>query len=59
MTVSPKVIADYVGTYQLAPGVLNSITMKNGQLMTQLMGQNQFPLFAESDTRFFRWWPRK
>ncbi len=53
VTVSPKVIADYVGTYQLAPSLFNSITVKNGQLMTQLTGQNQFPLFAESDTRFF------
>jgi pimeloyl-ACP methyl ester carboxylesterase len=51
--VSPKVIADYVGTYTLGPGVLVAMTVKDGQLMTQLTGQDQFPMFAESDTRFF------
>jgi len=51
--VPPKVLADYVGTYQLGSGLSNSITVKNGQLMTQLTGQDQFPMFAESDTMFF------
>jgi hypothetical protein len=29
------------------------MTLENGQLMTQATGQPKFPLFAESETRFF------
>ena len=53
VAVSPNVIADYVGTYTLGPRVLVAMTVKDGQLMTQVTGQDQFPMFAESDTRFF------
>jgi hypothetical protein len=29
------------------------MTLENGQLMTQATGQGKFPLFAESETKFF------
>ncbi len=29
------------------------MTVEEGQLMTQITGQPKFPLFAESETRFF------
>jgi CubicO group peptidase (beta-lactamase class C family) len=53
VTVSPKLLADYVGAYQLAPSVSMDITLEGGQLITRLTGQGKVPLFAESDTKFF------
>ena len=53
VTVAPKVLADYPGTYQLAPGVSMDVTLESGQLITQVTGQGKVPLFAESDTKFF------
>jgi CubicO group peptidase (beta-lactamase class C family) len=43
----------YVGTYVLAPRVQNTIALIDGQLTTQLTGQSAFPIFAESETKFF------
>ncbi|MHB1857048.1 MAG: serine hydrolase [Acidobacteriaceae bacterium] len=51
--VPAKILNDYVGTYQLAPNFSITMTVENGQLMTQATGQPKFPLFAESDTKFF------
>jgi CubicO group peptidase (beta-lactamase class C family) len=51
--VSPEVLAKYVGTYELAPGVEVTMTVEGGRLMTQITGQPKFELFAESETRFF------
>jgi CubicO group peptidase (beta-lactamase class C family) len=52
-TVSPKILADYVGTYELSPTFSVVMTLEGGQLMTQATQQPKFPLFAESDTKFF------
>ncbi len=51
--VPEKILQDYVGTYQLAPNFALTMTLENGQLMTQATGQPKFPLFAESETKFF------
>jgi CubicO group peptidase (beta-lactamase class C family) len=51
--VKPEVLAQYAGVYELQPGVEATMTVQNGQLMTQITGQPQFPMFAESETRFF------
>ena len=51
--VPEKILQDYVGTYQLAPNFSLTMTLENGQLMTQATGQPKFPLYAESETRFF------
>lgn len=51
--VDPTVLARYVGKYELAPGLLFDIKVADGQLKLQLGDQPQFPLFAESETRFF------
>ncbi len=51
--VPVKILNDYVGTYQLAPDFYITMTVENGQLMTQATHQPKFPLFAESDTKFF------
>ncbi len=51
--VAPEVLAGYIGTYQLAPGMLFDITLADGQLQLRLGDQPRFPLYAESDARFF------
>jgi hypothetical protein len=53
ITVSPKILAQYVGTYELRPGLDLMITLEGDQLMAQATSQPKFPLFAESETKFF------
>jgi CubicO group peptidase (beta-lactamase class C family) len=48
-----EALAAYVGTYELTPQVKMMMTLDGGQLMTQLSGQPKFPVFAESETKFF------
>ena len=58
--VSPKEIAldttvleRYVGQYQLAPGVLITITRNGNRLFAQLTGQPAIEVFASSEREFF------
>lgn len=51
--VDEKILAGYVGTFQLQPGFDLVVTVENGQLMTQATGQDKIPLFAASDDTFF------
>jgi CubicO group peptidase (beta-lactamase class C family) len=53
ITVSPATLEKYVGTYELMPNFDIVVTLEGGQLMTQATGQSKFPLFAESETKFF------
>jgi CubicO group peptidase (beta-lactamase class C family) len=53
ITVAPEILAQYVGTYELAPKVKMMIRLEDGQLISQLSGQGKVPLFAASETRFF------
>ena len=53
ITVPPKVLAEYVGTYELTPNFSIVMTLEDGHLMTQATNQPKFPLFAESETMFF------
>ena len=53
ITVSPEILKQYVGTYELAPTFSIAVTLENGQLMTQATSQQKLPLFAESETMFF------
>ena len=46
-------MADYVGVYELAPGFEMTVTLEDGQLHVQATGQPRFPVFAESETKFF------
>jgi CubicO group peptidase (beta-lactamase class C family) len=46
-------LSKYVGTYDLAPGVNMMMRLVGDHLTTQLTGQQQFPVFAESETKFF------
>ena len=53
ITVSPAALAAFPGTYELQPGFAIVITLEGDQLMAQATGQPKFPLFAETETRFF------
>ena len=46
-------LSKYVGSYELAPGAHMMIRLAGDHLTTQLPGQQQFPIFAESETKFF------
>ena len=53
ITLAPKILEQYVGTYELAPKINMMITLEGGQLITQVSGQGKVPLFAMSETKFF------
>jgi hypothetical protein len=53
IALSPQILAKYVGTYKLTPELDLMITLEGDQLFTQASGQAKFPLFAETETRFF------
>lgn len=53
IAVPPKILAKYVGSYELHPDLVLVVTLENGQLMAQPTGQPKAPIFAESETKFF------
>jgi CubicO group peptidase (beta-lactamase class C family) len=53
ITVPREILQKYVGTYELKPDFDLVVTLEGDQLMTQATGQGKFPIFAESETRFF------
>ena len=46
-------LSKYVGTYELRAGANMMIRLAGDHLTTQLTGQQQIPIFAESETKFF------
>jgi CubicO group peptidase (beta-lactamase class C family) len=54
ITVSPEVLSQYVGTYAIAPRFNMTITLVDGQLISQMPGQGKAPLIPESETKFSR-----
>lgn len=53
VTVSPAILAQYPGTYELSPTFSIVITQEGDHLAAQATNQEKFPLFAESETKFF------
>jgi CubicO group peptidase (beta-lactamase class C family) len=53
IAVPAKILAGYVGNYELRPDFTLMVTLESGQLMTQGPGQPKVPIFAESETMFF------
>lgn len=53
MEVSPAVLAQYPGTYELQPGFDLVITLEDGKLMSQATGQGKVQVFPETETKFF------
>lgn len=53
ITLTNEQIKPLEGEYELGPGVTMKIFTEDGLLKTQLTGQKAFPIFAESETKFF------
>ena len=53
VTVDTKVFDNYLGSYQLAPNAIMTISREGDQLFTQLTGQQKFQIFPESERKFF------
>lgn len=51
--ISPKILASYVGTYELNPEFSITMMLEGNQLISQGTHQPKAPLFAESETQFF------
>jgi D-alanyl-D-alanine-carboxypeptidase/D-alanyl-D-alanine-endopeptidase len=53
ITVEPKVLAGYVGRYQLAAQIVITIMLEDGHLYAQLTGQGRYEVFPEAPTKVF------
>lgn len=53
ISVAEDILEKYVGSYAMAPNFILTVTLENGQLMGQATGQQKFPLYAETETKFF------
>lgn len=51
--VPHEILAKYVGSYELAPGIFITMSLDGDRLFTQLTGQPKFEVFAESEKDFF------
>jgi hypothetical protein len=51
--VDPAILTTYAGVYELTPTFSITITLENGQLMERTTNQRKFPLFPESQSKFF------
>jgi CubicO group peptidase (beta-lactamase class C family) len=51
--VDSSILSRYIGNYELEPKFILSIRLDNGRLMGQATGQDEFELFASSETEFF------
>jgi CubicO group peptidase (beta-lactamase class C family) len=51
--VDPKILAQYVGSFELQKGFDLIVTLEDGRLMTQATGQGKIPIYPESETKFF------
>lgn len=51
--VDTATLARFVGSYELFPKFVLTITVEGGALMAQATGQPKFPIFAESPAKFF------
>ena len=53
IALSPTILAQYVGTYELKPGFDLAITLEGDKLMSQATGQGKAQIFPETETSFF------
>jgi CubicO group peptidase (beta-lactamase class C family) len=51
--LSPEVLAEYAGTYPLAPDFSLTIAARDGALISRATGQAEIPLYAEAKDKFF------
>ena len=53
VAVSEKLLDEYAGEYELAPGVVFTISRKGDKLYAQLTGQPSVRVFAERENKFY------
>jgi CubicO group peptidase (beta-lactamase class C family) len=53
IAVDPAILDKYVGRYALAPTFIIAITKEGNSLFLQATAQPKFPIFAESERKFF------
>ncbi len=53
IAVDARVLEGYVGQYAIGPAFVIAISREGGRLFLQATGQPRFPIFAETETRFF------
>jgi D-alanyl-D-alanine-carboxypeptidase/D-alanyl-D-alanine-endopeptidase len=53
VTLDPAVLDRYVGEYQLAPGIVITITRRDAQLLAQLTGQGAIEVYPSGEREFF------
>ena len=53
MAIDPAKLGAYSGRYPLTPQFVLTVMPRNGQLMVQATGQDEYEAFPESDKRFF------
>ena len=53
IAVDSTVLLDYVGEYELGPGVIIKFFIDKGHFKTQITGQPSLDLYAETSTKFF------
>ncbi len=51
--VPSDILSQYVGAYEVSPEMKIMITLEGNQLMGQASGQGKYPIFAESETKFY------
>jgi serine-type D-Ala-D-Ala carboxypeptidase/endopeptidase len=53
ITMEPAALEPYVGRYAIGPAFVMTITREGDHLFLQATGQSRYPIFAETDVRFF------
>lgn len=53
VTLSQDVLKEYVGSYQLAPNFILTVTTADGKLMAQATGQGKFEIFPSAKDKFY------
>jgi hypothetical protein len=53
VAIDPKILDNYLGSYELAPNFILTVTREGDHLFTQATGQGKVEVFPESDHDFF------
>lgn len=51
--VDEEILKSYIGRYDYGQGMVNIITLEDGQLNAQLTAQSKFPIFPSSNDEFY------
>jgi hypothetical protein len=53
IAIDAKILQDYIGQYELLPGLIFDVQVEGEKLMVQLTGQPRFQVFPEAENKFF------